>query len=323
MLSGISVVCFAASYAVAFVLELTRQLFRSAIRGAVMIGFASAGLLAHTLFLAHRAATAAGSPLSSEQDWYFLAAWALAATYLYLTLYHPQTAFGVFVLPLVLGLIAVATFLANPRPFAREPASQAWGMIHGASIMLATVTVLIGFVAGLMYFQQASRLKRKLPPKRGFRLPSLEWLQKTNSRAIVISAVLLGVGVLSGIVLNLINHAGRIPWHDPTVVSTWLMFIWLAIAATISHLYKPASVGRKVAYLTIASFIVLLVALGVGLLGNSEHGRTQHRSDSRQRPHAARPCGVRWAKVASPGRPELIHGGRALSVPPANQGGPA
>ena len=48
-MSGISVTCFAASYLVAWLLELSRLFFRSGIRGAVMVGFASAGLLAHTL----------------------------------------------------------------------------------------------------------------------------------------------------------------------------------------------------------------------------------------------------------------------------------
>ena len=44
--SGISVTCFAASYAVAWALEASRLFFRSGVRGVVMIGFAVAGLLA-------------------------------------------------------------------------------------------------------------------------------------------------------------------------------------------------------------------------------------------------------------------------------------
>ena len=55
-ISRISVVCFAASYAVALACEGSRLLFRSGIRGAVMVGFAAAGVLAHTLFLGWRAA---------------------------------------------------------------------------------------------------------------------------------------------------------------------------------------------------------------------------------------------------------------------------
>ena len=55
MLSGVSTICFAASYAVALALEISRLLFRSGVRGAVMLGFAAAGLVAHTAFLYYRA----------------------------------------------------------------------------------------------------------------------------------------------------------------------------------------------------------------------------------------------------------------------------
>mgnify|MGYP000364410308 CR=1 FL=1 len=51
MLSGISVVCFASSYGVAMLLEITRFFVRTGIRNVVMIGFAAAGLFAHSVFL--------------------------------------------------------------------------------------------------------------------------------------------------------------------------------------------------------------------------------------------------------------------------------
>jgi len=275
MLSGVSIICFAASYAVTLVLESTRLFFRSGIRGAVMLGFAGAGLFAHTVYLYYRAVGTAGAPLSSSQDWCLVAAWVLAAVYLYLNAYHPRTAFGLYVLPLVLGLIGVATFLADPRPYAREPASKVWGVIHGVSILLATVAVLVGFAAGLMYFAQVYRLKHKLPPRRGLRLPSLEWLQQTNSRTIGIALVMLGVGILSGMVLNLINHdpnCKRLPWSDPVVLATLVMFGWLAVCAAVGAFYKPAREGRNVAFLTMLSFVFLVIALAVVLSADTQHG---------------------------------------------------
>ncbi len=291
MLSGVGIICFTASYGVALVLELTRLLFRSGIRGALLLGFTGAGLLAHSLFLYYRAASAIGSPLSSEQDWYLWAAWALAGTYLYLTYYHPRTAFGLFVLPLVLALIGVAVFLADPQPFARKPASQVWAAIHALSILLAVVAVLVGFVAGVMYFQQARRLKRKLPPPRRLRLPSLEWLDRANSRAIVVSTLMMGVGVLSGVLLKLINHAGQtdsVPWNDPVVLSTMILFGWLVLAVAIGLIFKSARAGRKVAFLTLASFVFLVVVLGVGLLMDTQHGG-KNRSPT---PACHSPCTV-------------------------------
>jgi ABC-type transport system involved in cytochrome c biogenesis permease subunit len=277
-LSGVSTVCFASSYTVALALEITRLLFRSGIRGALMLGFAAAGLFAHTVFLGYRVAGATGLPLSSMQDWYLLAAWVLAAAYLYLSAYHPKTPFGLFILPLVLGLIGVAHFFAEATPFPREPASQVWGMIHGTSILLATVSVLVGFAAGLMYLVQAWRLKRKLAPPRGLRLPSLEWLQRVNSRALVVSLLMLGLGILSGIVLNLIQHQRRLaqlPWNDPVILGTLVMFGWLLASVAFGFFYRPAREGHKVAYLTVASFIFLILALSAGLFLNTQHAGPQ------------------------------------------------
>jgi len=277
MLSRVQIFCFLASYGVALALEVSRLWFRSGIRGIAMLGFVVAGWIAHTAFLYHSATEVAGSsrsPLSSNQDWLLLAAWVMVMVYFYLACYHPTTHFGVFLLPLVLGLIVAAHF-ADPKPFPREPASRIWGAIHGTSILLATVTVLFGFAAGMMYLGQADRLKRKRPPYRKFRLPSLEWLQMANGRAILASMLLVGVAVASGIVLNLLNarrSSPSIPWNDPIVLGTLAMFGWLLMHALISAFYRPIRQSRKVAYLTLASFIFLVIALALGMFVTTKHG---------------------------------------------------
>ncbi len=51
MIPKLTVLCFAPSYAVTLLLEITRLFFRSGIRGALMLGFAGLGLVLHTLFL--------------------------------------------------------------------------------------------------------------------------------------------------------------------------------------------------------------------------------------------------------------------------------
>jgi ABC-type uncharacterized transport system permease subunit len=272
MLHGVGIVCFAGSYAVALVLELSRLVFRSAIRGAVMLGFAAAGLAAHTAFLYHQAVETPGSPLLSQREWYLIAAWLLVVVYLYLTCYHPGRSFGLFLLPLVLGLIGVAVFFASPEPYAREPASRAWGLLHGWAILLASVSLLVGLVAGMMYLEQARRLKKKRPPMRGLRLPSLEWLRRANSRAIVIATFMLGLGLLSGEVLRLLSHGDSVPWNDPVVLSTFGVFGCLLASVAVGVFYRPPTAGRKVAYLTLLSFLALVLALAMVLSMGTRHG---------------------------------------------------
>ncbi len=269
------IICFAASYAIVLVMELSRLLFRSGIRGAFMLAWAGAGLFAHTVYLYYRAVNTTGVPLSSWQDWYLVAAWALMVVYLYLLGFHPRTSIGLFLLPIVLGLIAIAAFAASPAPFAREPASKVWGAIHGAALAATVVSMLVGFAAGVMYLWQTRRLKRKLPVDRGLRLPSLEWLQWINQRATIIALIMLGIGVLGGMVLNSIDHRpkqDRLPLYDPLVISTLAIFFWLSAAVVISQLYRPARQGRKVVYLTIISFVFLVAALAVGMSLETRHG---------------------------------------------------
>jgi len=282
MLAGVQIVCFAASYAVTWLLEMSRLVFRSGVRGALMLGFAAAGFVAHTAFLYYRAVKTPGSPLSSEQDWYLMAAWLLMVVYLYLVWYHPRQSFGIFLLPLVLALVAAGALLARSEPFAREPASRAWGLFHGAAILLATVAVLVGFAAGLMYVYQDWRLKRKLPPPRGLRLPSLEWLARANGQALVVAVLMLVVGVVSGLVLNAFRRgAGMdlLPWHDPVVFTTAVMLAWLLSAVAVTSRYPAQRQGRKVAYLTLVSFVFLVAALAAMLLLDTAHGgKNQERS---------------------------------------------
>ena len=273
LLSGISLICFAASYAVAWLIEVWQLYAPSTLRRGLALGFVLAGLVAHTLYLAYRALELSASPLSSSFDWCLVAAWLLMGAYLYLAFYYPRAALGLYVLPLELVLVAAAA-LADRTPFERSAASAAWGAVHGVFLLLGTVTVMIGFVAGLMYLVQARRLKRKLPPIEGLRLPSLEWLAKVNSRSVILSALLVGVGFLAGTILNVINRGGSatLPWTDPVIGSSAMMLAWLAAAAVFNAVYQPARRGRKVAYLTIVNFVFLVIAIGVLVLVNNEHG---------------------------------------------------
>jgi ABC-type transport system involved in cytochrome c biogenesis permease subunit len=272
-ISGISLVCFGASYGVAWALELLRLVFRSGIRRLLTLGFVLAGWLAHTLYLGYRAVEFSATPLSSPFDWCLVVAWLLVAAYLYLSFYYPRASLGLYMLPLALALVVAAAF-ADSTPFAPPAALRAWGAVHGIALLVGTLAVMVGFVAGLMYLVQSYRLKHKRPPTPTFRLPSLEWLEKVNSRVIMLSALLIGIGFLAGIILNLVGRGKgqAVPWTDPVIWSSALMFGWLLVAVLFNVFYRPARRGRKVAYLTLVSFGFLVLSLSMFLLVDSQHG---------------------------------------------------
>ena len=282
MLSGIQVFCFSACYAIALALELASLRLRFPVARLLIVLTGGLGFAAHTWYLGERAAAQTTSPLASPADWYLLAAWVLAAVYLYVAFYHPRSAMGLFVLPALLLLIG-GSQLASEEAIAPTRASRIWSLVHGTCLLLGTVSVIVGFLAGIMYLLQSHRLKRKLPPLRGFQLPSLEWLERVNSRTLAISVLLFGAGFGSGLLLSRIEHQGQpgyVAWNDPVVVSLALMVGWLVVAEVFRLLYPAARRGRKVAYLTLAAFVFLVLTLASLLVQSSIHGPDQRAARS-------------------------------------------
>jgi ABC-type uncharacterized transport system permease subunit len=209
-----------------------------------------------------------------------LAAWLLAAVYVAARLYYPRKSLGLFLLPGVLGLVGAAT-LASAQPLAAYEAPRVWGLAHGIFLMLGTVAVLVGFFAGVMYLIQSHRLKQKVPASAGFRLPSLEWLERTNSRFLGAATVLVLGGFLTGVLTQLAqDDAGRLSWTSPVVLSLTLMTGWLLTAEAFRLIYPAARQGRKVAFLTMAAFVFLLLVFASVMWGDSFHQQRANSSPS-------------------------------------------
>jgi ABC-type uncharacterized transport system permease subunit len=273
-LTGISVTCFVGSYLVALVLECTRPLWRVPARYAVTIGFTSAGLFAHAFYLVFLAnpENRGRADMGLLADWYswsLLLAWAVAVVYWVLLIRKPETTVGYFLLPTVLVLVALALAVRGRQPFSREQAAGLWSSIHGLTMLLGAAGVVIGFLAGGMYLVQSARLKRKRSGGKGLKLPSLEWLQRVNRGTLIFSTAAVAVGTIAGVIMNL-NAQGSVPWTSRDIVLPVVLLVWLLAATAMELLYKPARQGRKVAYLTLASFGFLVLAMA-GVLG-TEHG---------------------------------------------------
>lgn len=283
-LSGISVTCFVGSFLVALALELTRPVLRLPARTVLIAGFTIAGLFAQAVYLgmlARPAEPASDLPAADAvttlpgllADWYswsLLLAWAVALIYLILFLRRPDTTIGYFALPTVLGLILLAVAVRDQAPFNRAEAASFWRTIHGFAMLFGAVAVLIGFLAGLMFLVQSARLKRKRPGWSGLRLPTLEWLQKLNRGTLVFSTLLVALGTVAGTIMSL-NAEGSVAWTSRGIVFPVILLLWLLAATAIEFFYRPARQGRKVAYLTLASFGFLVLAMA-GVIASGHGG---------------------------------------------------
>lgn len=255
--------CFGLSYLLAWLLEWAAGLWS---RGekfcrVAAIALGSAGLAAHTLFLAvHHPtpATADGSLL--------LLGWVLGLFYLYGRLHPGGRAWALFLLPVMFGLAGLAFAVGRLEPSAVSAAvpvwitgQRFWGAVHGALILSASVGISVSFVASLMYLLQARRLRRKIDPGRVLPLLSLERLEMLNRRAIAWAFPLLTAGLLLGWLLWPYEQGGAEEWLSVKVLST--SGLWLVFGVLVYLRYGTQVPPRRLAWLSVVAFALLLVAL--------------------------------------------------------------
>lgn len=259
LLRHVSTSCFGTSYLLAFGCELARIRWPLPVLRWVGLALGGVGLFTHSVFLAVHHPTPAAAYGAS-----LAVAWVLAVFYLYGTLHSPRRAWAVFVLPMVLGLVAVALFAVSPTDTTAvfpqwATGDRVWGAVHGILLLLAAVGVCVGCIASVMYLIQSDRLRRKLNPLGGMNLLSLERLEAMSRRAVNVAFPLLTVGLLLGAVLLRQYHGLAENWLSLKVLGTvglWGVFCLLLYLRYSAHLS-----GRRLAWLTIAAFGLMLVVL--------------------------------------------------------------
>jgi ABC-type uncharacterized transport system permease subunit len=267
-IEGITIFCIAASYAVALAAEIVHMLWPRAVQRILGTGFGVAGLLAHSGGLVHyfflaEAPLSLAAPVGSI----LFLSWILAVFYVYGSVHHRKLTWGVFILPVVLGLVILAGVLGDAGPRgAKVPSSGPgsawsldWGLVHGCLVLLAAVGTCVGFVASVMYLVKARRLQAKTVPAQGIKLLSLERLEEMNRRAILWAFPLLTAGLLVGIALLLQQGEGVEAWGQLKVLST--VFLWVVFLILLYLRYAAHLRGRRVALWTIVAFALLLFTL--------------------------------------------------------------
>jgi ABC-type uncharacterized transport system permease subunit len=304
MPSGTLIICSTAAYAAAFVLELMGLKRRLAWQRASLIGLTFIALVLHFIYLVQTSKGLAAIPFSAA-DWFLWAAWLLATIYFAALFYLPRSPNGIVLLPIVIALILSSHWASN-EPLGSEQSLRIWALIHSLVLLIGTVTVCIGFLAGLMYLLQSYALKHSHSPVNRLRLPSLEWLERVNSRSLGLSAVLIALGFASGLIMRNVTHRGETQyslWVDPVVLSLAAMLLWLVAAEVFRFVYPAARRGRKVAYLTLASFVFLIIVLASLTLLDTMHGAPRRNADQQPRHPLANPQSER-SSLAAVGNPK-------------------
>jgi len=171
---------------------------------------------------------------------------------------------GVIFVPLIFLCQTVATAFADPAHIASPALRSPLFGIHIATALLGYAAFAVSAIFGALYVLLYHNLKADRFGLIYDRLPSLEVLAAMNLRAAVFGFACLTLAIGVGALWSLRVHPGF--WQDPKV---WLSVVtWSIYAACLLVRYTRGWRGPRIAYLTIAGFLVIVVSL----LAVNSHG---------------------------------------------------
>ncbi len=199
--------------------------------------------------------------------------WLVILLYLLVEKRSGNSANAIFVVPVVVVLLGLGTFLdsgARPLP----PALNSyWLGIHVTFCFLAYACFVLCFCFALLYLWQEREVKSRKVDRYFFRLPSLGFLDNLGYRTAAYGFVFLSLGLISGSVWAQRAWGSFWSW-DPK--ETWSLVLWLVYLLYLHGRFAKGYKGRRCAYLAIAGFAVMLFTyLGASFLFRGLHSYLQ------------------------------------------------
>ncbi len=211
------------------------------------------GWLAQTALLVAQAADADGFPWGTWAGSLNLFVWMCVGVYLIWGCRAPYRLLGLAVMPLAVLLLALSWAAGGVG----EQASSEFGAVflafHVGLILAAFAGFTLAAALAALYLWQERRLKRRTPSVLRLRSPSLETLDGLTGRTIAVALPTLTVGVGIGLA-QLESHAAG---FDATMAVTLLA--WVVYAAFLVLRWEAGWRGRRVAYLALAGFLLVVL----------------------------------------------------------------
>lgn len=190
-------------------------------------------------------------------------AWLVNLLYIFSHLRWRVHATGMVLPPIAFIMTVIALLLPSRETEEALMAGSGFLLFH---IALATVGMAAFFVAAsmsMLYVVQDHALKHKLALRWLERLPSLSRADSAGWEAMLWGFALFSLGIVSGLVLNTLEHQ-KFWFGGPKQV--FPVLAWGIFAAVLLARLASGFRGRKAAYLTIAGFILsLLTIIGISL----------------------------------------------------------
>lgn len=222
------------------------------------------GAIVHAAAFATLHSGEAVPPLTDLPTAVSFMAWAGTSLYLLLLLRLRLTGLVVLVAPAAFIGVFFSELWTPEFQVASQAGSGSWPHAHVLLASAGLASLGLAALAGILFLGEHRRLKAKRPFSAGFRLPSLEALDRGNLGALAIGFTLLTLGVVTGMMWNQAEN-GRL-WtaspHEVACAMAWAVYAVLAVAR-----FGTGQGARQAALAAVGGFALLFAAvIGVGLI---------------------------------------------------------
>src|SRR5437762_10701993 len=262
ILVHIALVAYAAA-AAAFLTWLVRPQTRLARAGRALLAI---GVVVHFAAFGVSLGVAGaglGVPAWKGGQLFSLLAAVTVAGYLVLDFRYELPVAGAFVAPFTVAVMVPAHLVeSNARAIAPEVAHSLLLFVHVGAAALGTAVLALAFGLAVLYLASEKQVKSKRPGRLFARLPSLDLLDRAGYRLAVWGFVFLSLTIATG---SLVSHetTGKMLPFAPK--QGFAILAWALFASLIQARLVAGWRGRRVAFLVVAGF-VLLIGTHVGLL---------------------------------------------------------
>ncbi len=190
--------------------------------------------------------------------------------FLFLNSAIQQVWFGSVMVWVILGMFLMAGTVARPASEVHAVAATPWAIAHGVTMILGGASIMFATASAFLYLLGNHRLKLKQVMQVLGRVPNIEKLEQMTLFGMRAGFILITIGLISGLGLIWLLKTGIFEWlTDGKVIC--IIAAW-GMSGIILLLDRMLLLNGKVrAYMTIAIFILILLAIFVSVLGATQH----------------------------------------------------
>lgn len=213
-------------------------------------------LIIHGFEIGLRHAVLKTIPLSTVHDALSFLSFSILFVYMIIELRLKNKGSGIFILSFAFILELISTFNLTWEAETNELLSSPTFAIHASLSIMGYTAMSISTLYAIMYIIQNHNLKKRNLGKLFTQLPALSFLEMMSIQSAFMGIILLGIGLLLGHI-QAEAVMGEFWPNDIKVIATDIVWILYLAGYIIAQFLRVR--GRKMAYLSIAGYFILVV----------------------------------------------------------------